>query len=192
MPLDEKTKFLIRNLAKGLIWLVLIVVVFLYLLSLVDDINYEGYLEQIYDRPFMVFLIFVSSEVIFGIIPPEIFMLLSAQHENILFYVVSIAIFATLSYLAGVIGYYIGRYLHDTAFFRFVNRNFLEKYIEKLKKFGGFLIIVAALTPLPFSAIAMLMGSVKYDRNQYLLYSLTRFLRYIVYSILIWHTNIFA
>ncbi len=190
--MNEKSKFLIRNLSKGLLWLVIIVAVSLYLLNLVDDVNYQQYLEQIYDRPFIVFLIFMCSEVVFGIIPPEMFMLVSAQHDKIMFYVISIVIFSILSYIAGVIGFFIGRYLHNTAFFRYLYRTFLHKYTEQLKKFGGFLIIVASLTPLPFSAIAMLMGAVQYSRNQYLLYSTARFLRYIVYSILIWHTNIFA
>lgn len=190
--MNDKTRFLVKNLSRGLLWLIVIVTVFIFVTSLIDEVHFEAFLEPIYDEPFWVFVVFMTSEVVFGIIPPELFMLLSAQKEDIVMYSISIGMFAVLSYIAGVIGFYIGRVLENTKVFKYIYTHFLEKYVSYLRRFGGFLIVVASLTPLPFSAIAMLMGGIGYSRNKYLIFSLFRFVRFIVYSILIWNTNMFT
>ena len=192
MSMNDKTRFLVKNLSRGLLWLIVIVTVFIFVTSLIDEVHFEAFLEPIYDEPFWVFVVFMTSEVVFGIIPPELFMLLSAQKEDIVMYSISIGMFAVLSYIAGVIGFYIGRVLENTKVFKYIYTHFLEKYVSYLRRFGGFLIVVASLTPLPFSAIAMLMGGIGYSRNKYLIFSLFRFVRFIVYSILIWNTNMFT
>lgn len=192
MPVSERNKMLITNLIKGLLWLLVIVAIIVFAMNLLDEVHYEAYLQPIYDQPLWVFIVFQISEIIFGIIPPEIFMLWSAQTENLNFYIKTIILFSILSYIAGIIGYFIGSYLNNTSFYHYLYDHFLHKYIGKLKKFGGFIIIVACLTPLPFSAIAMLVGAVQYPLGKYLAFSLFRFGRYILYSILIWHTNIFT
>ncbi len=190
MPLTEKSRFLLGNLVRGLIWLVVVVALFLYLGSLVDEAHLEKYLQPIYDKPFWVFLVFTVSEVVFGIIPPEIFMLWGAQSGDIVFYTLIIMIMSFLSYGAGIIGFSIGKLLNKTRFYRYVHKHILKSYVVYLQKYGGFLVIVAALTPLPFSAIAMLVGAVGFPFKNYLLYSLFRFARFTVYSILIWNATV--
>lgn len=190
MPLSEKTKFLLSNLIRGLVWLIVIVALFLYVGSLIDEAHIEEYLQPIYDKPFWVFVVFALSEIVFGIIPPEFFMIWSARSTDIGFYVTTIFVLSILSYGAGVIGYLIGNYLHNTSLYKYIHTRYLEKYIRYFQQFGGFLIIVATLTPLPFSAIAMLMGAVRFTYKKYLLYSLFRFARFTVYSILIWNAHV--
>lgn len=185
--MNDKTRFLIKNLSRGLFWLLIILVLFVYISSLVDEEQIEAFLQPIFDRPLLVFLVFIVSEIVFGIIPPEIFMLLSAQANELGFYVLSITMFSTLSYGAGSLGYFIGRIISKREFFKFLSNKYLNKYTHQIKRFGGFLIIVAAVTPLPFSAIAMLMGAIKFPFNKYLLYSVFRFIRFGVYAFIIWN-----
>jgi membrane protein YqaA with SNARE-associated domain len=59
-----------------------------------------------------------------------------------------------------------------------------------LQKYGVFLILVAAITPLPWSAISMLVGSLHYPSKKYLLWALARFIRFAVYAAIIWEANI--
>ena len=46
--------------------------------------------------------------------------------------------------------------------------------------------VVAAITPLPFSATCAVVGAVGFDRKRYLIYSLARFIRYAIYGFFIW------
>lgn len=192
MALSDKAKFLIRNLTKGILWLMIIVAIVLFVRSVFDDVHYEKYLEPINDQPVWVFMVFLASEVIFGIIPPEIFMLWGAHFQGVGFYILTIVVFATFSYAAGIIGFLFGNYMYKTGVYEFLKKHVLKDYIVYLNKYGGFLIIVASLTPLPYSAISMLVGAVKFPFKKFLTYTLFRFARFAVYSFFIWHAYALA
>jgi membrane protein YqaA with SNARE-associated domain len=185
---NNKSTFLIRNLLRGLVWLALIIGAFLFIKNKVD-INYLAWLKPIYENTFIIFLIYFTSELVIGIIPPEIFMIWALRNGSIAEYMILILILAVISYLAGLAGYFFGRYLHTTLVYRFIRRKFLTKMERKLNIYGLYIIIVAALTPLPFSGVSMLVGSVKYPLRKYILYSLTRFIRFAAYSWFIWEAN---
>ena len=185
---NNKSIFLFRNLLRGLVWLAVIIGAFLLIKNKVD-INYREWLKPIYDNTFIIFLIYFTSELVIGIIPPEVFMIWALRNGSIAQYMILILILALISYLAGLAGYFFGRYLHTTLVYRFIRMKFLTKMERKLNIYGLYIIIVAALTPLPFSGVSMLVGSVKYPLRKYILYSLTRFVRFAVYSWFIWQAN---
>ena len=116
-------------------------------------------------------------------------MIWALRNGNITEYAVLIFFLAIMSYIAGLIGYFFGRYLNTTILYRFIRRKFLRKLERRLNTYGLYLIIVAALTPLPFSGVSMLIGSVKYPLKKYILFSLLRFARFAVYSWFIWEVN---
>ncbi len=184
----KKSTFLLKNIIRGLIWLLIIVAAFLIVKNKVD-INYLKWLKPLSDNPPLMFLIFFTSEVIIGIIPPEIFMIWALRNESVTEYATLIFLLSFISYLAGLIGYFFGRYLNTTLLYRFLRRKFLKKMENQLNIYGPYIIIVAALTPLPFSGVSMLVGSVKYPLKKYILYSLLRFTRFVVYSWFIWEAN---
>lgn len=186
----DKRTFLLRNLFKGLLWFSLLVVAYILFKRYVD-VDYLEWLSPIYEKPLYVFSIFVVSEVVVGIIPPEIFMIWSLRAGDVGIYVANVALLGVLSYCAGVIGYFIGSYLNQTQFYKTLERNFFGKYVSYLDQFGGFLIIVAALTPLPFSGICMLVGAMKYSFRKLLLFALVRFVRFSVYAYVIWGAHYF-
>ena len=187
--LPDRRRFLIRNLLRGFLWLAVIVAAFIYLRKNYD-FTMETVLGPVYDQPTVVYMIFLASEVIFGIIPPEFFMIWSLKDELLTDYVYDIILLSCISYIAGIIGFGIGAYLKNTRFYRLMKVRVFGKFEKHLNNYGGFLVIVAALTPLPFSGIAMLVGSVHYSFKKYLWFSLFRFLRFIAYSIVIWEANI--
>ncbi len=185
----EKTKFLLRNLLRGLIWLAVLVTAYLWAKKNLD-FDLQVLLGPLYDNAPAVFSIFLISELVFGIIPPELFMFWALRHENIIIYLENVAALAFMSYFAGLIGYYIGSYFNSTRLYRLLRRNYLKRFDKHFNRYGGFLVVVAALTPLPFSGICMLVGAVKYRLRKFVWISLLRFVRFTAYGIIIWEANI--
>jgi membrane protein DedA with SNARE-associated domain len=184
----EKSSFLLRNLSKGLLYLAVIVVLMLLAKKYVNP-DFVTWLAPVYERPLIVYLIFLISEIIIGIIPPEIFMGWATQSGIELDYALIILLLACISYMAGIVGYSIGRYFNRSSFYRLLKRRYFAKYSTYLNQFGGFLVVVAALTPVPFSGVSMLIGSVNFSLRKFLLYSLFRFVRFAVYGFIIWEAN---
>jgi membrane protein YqaA with SNARE-associated domain len=181
----ERTRFLVTNLAKGILWLAVLITVYL-LAKKYLDFDIKEWMGPLYDNSFAIYMIFLISEVVFGIIPPEIFMFWSARHEDLGLYIQNVAALAGISYVAGVIGYFIGSYFNTTQVYQALKKNVFGKFEKHFNNYGGFLVVVAALTPLPFSGICMLVGAVKYSFRKFIWFSLFRFLRYIVYAWIIW------
>jgi membrane protein YqaA with SNARE-associated domain len=183
----DKSRFLVTNLIRGMVYLAILLTVFLVIWNYFD-LSYEKVLEPVYDRPLLVYIVFTVSEVVFGIIPPEFFMLWASAEPYNLPYEAHIVIFAVISYLAGIAGFFFGGYFNRTRLYRILEERLLRKHAETLRKYGYFLLIVAALTPLPFSAVCMLMGAVKYSTGRFLLFSALRFLKFAAYATVIFHT----
>lgn len=178
-----KFKFFIKNLLRGLLTLGVIVIA----IVLMNNNLEEGKLEWLTNlHPLLVYFVFLISEVIFGIIPPAFFMFWSVDGGIFDFFVFDILFLSIISFGAGILGYQIGAILEHTPWFaRFKNR-FLNKYEKLLMRYGGFLIFVAALTPLPYSGICMLVGAYRFPFKKFLLYASTRFLRFALFSYIIW------
>ena len=188
--LPDRRRFLLKNLLRGFLWLAVIVFAFIYARKNYD-FTLQSVLGPVYDQPTVVYLIFLASEVIFGIIPPEFFMIWSLRSEVLNTYIGNIVALSSISYIAGIIGFGIGAYLKNTQFYKEMKKRVFGKFEKHLNNYGGFLVIVSALTPLPFSGIGMLVGSVHYSFRKYLWFSLFRFLRFFAYGIVIWEANIF-
>ena len=184
----ERYHFLYRNLLKGLAWFAVLILAYIVLKDRVE-IHPESWVGQVADNPVAVYLIFTASEIIIGIIPPEVFMAWAAQSGDLNIYILEITIFALISYGAGVLGYWIGRLFNTAVIYRSARKKFFRQYETFFLRFGGFLVFVAAVTPLPYSAVCMLVGSAKYKFRYFLLISLARFLRFGVYSYLLWHAG---
>lgn len=182
-------RYIIGNLLKGFLWLGGIIIAYVLFKKYVN-IDFLTWFEPLFSNEKLMYTIFFVSEVIIGIIPPEIFFIWALRFESVPDYIYVISALAFTSYLAGIIGYFIGRYLHNTLFYRYFRRRFLTKMEKRLQQFGLYLIIIASLTPIPFSGVAMLVGSVKYPFSKYSLYSLFRFLRFGVYAWIIWETQL--
>ena len=132
----DRTRFFLKNLLRGLIWLGVIVGGYFYLKA---NYNFtmESVLGTLYDRPLIIFSIFFVSETVFGIIPPELFMIWALRNELILQYVLNVTFLAILSYIAGVIGYYIGSHFSTTQLYRTLQKNYLAKFEKHLNRFAS-------------------------------------------------------
>jgi membrane protein YqaA with SNARE-associated domain len=101
-------------------------------------------------------------------------------------YITSLIVLTILSYVAGIIGYFIGRDLSRTGFFKRISERYLEQYQKQLRKYGGYLVFVGAITPIPFSATCMLAGSVNIRFRIFVLICIARIFRFAFYGWLVW------
>lgn len=188
MPSENKYRFLIRNLAKGVAWFGVLLLLFIYFKDSISFQSDSG-LMKYGNSPIIVFSIYSVSEIIVGIIPPELFMMWSLELVEERNYLVDLSLLAIISYAAGTLSYLFGRYFNGTVLYRYSRKKYLRKYEEKFNKYGGFLLVVAAVTPVPYSAICALVGSVKYPLKKFFLITLFRFARFGVYGYLVWRAS---
>lgn len=144
-------------------------------------IDIEGIKQALFPNlpNWMLVMVLFLSECCIGLLPPDIFILWARSLENPYFMVL---ILATASYAGGVISWYVGTRLHRLKTVKqWVHIRFAEQ-VKLFKKYGGLVIFVSALTPLPFSPVSVIAGMVQYPRRLYLLVALSRFLRFFLYA----------
>ena len=134
--------------------------------------------------PIAILSVFFASESILGLIPPEIFIAWADQTQTPIFY---LSVLAALSYLGGIISYFIGRAIANMpSVYEYLELK-MYKHVKMIRKWGGFLIVVGALLPIPFSMTSIAAGLIKYDFKHYLLFGLLRFLRFYLYAVVIFN-----
>jgi len=134
--------------------------------------------------PISILAVFFASESFLGLIPPEIFI---AWADKTATPILNLSLLATLSYLGGIISYFIGRAIaHMPAVYQYLEVK-MYKHVKMIRKWGGFLIVVGALLPIPFSLTSIAAGLIHYDFKHYLLFGLLRFLRFYLYAVVIFN-----
>lgn len=189
--LSPRLKFLLRNLLKGFFWLFILLGLFLLFEEIVISKNPELWIERFYADPLIIYLIYFGSEFILGILPPELFMIWALHKGGVGNYILNVGFFALVSYAMGYLNFLIGQFLHKRVIFRYVRIKFLKDTWPMLKKYGIFLIIVAALTPVPWSAVSLLVGSSDYPSRKFLFYACSRLIRFAIYGFLVYQIHHF-
>ena len=126
-----------------------------------------------------IFATFFISESFLGLIPPEIFIAWSKKTISPL---PNLALLATLSYTGGIISYFIGQIILSINSVKQYLEVKMAKHLKNTSKWGGFLILVGALLPLPFSISCMTAGMINYPFKGVLVFGLFRFLRFALYA----------
>jgi len=129
-----------------------------------------------------VLAVFFASESFLGLIPPEIFIAWSKKTTDP---ILNLAFLATLSYIGGIISFFIGKAVLKTNIVKNYIENKMAKQLKNTSKWGGFLIVVGALLPVPFSITCMAGGMIKYPLKGVLLFGLLRFARFAIYGVAI-------
>ena len=163
-----------------------VIVIFVLLLLAVNyfviDINLM--IDNITKRysPIIVILFFLISESLLGLVPPEIFILWSSKSAYPKLFLFSLA---TASYVGGILSYIIGiRISYFSTISKYIELK-IAHYIVNLRKWGGFFIVVGALSPIPHSIVSIGSGLIGYKFRHYLLWSLFRYFRFAIYYLVI-------
>jgi len=175
-------RFIIQNLWKLALSLILLgVVIGLVNHFFIDiDVLMEGLFSRFSD--WAILAVFFASESLLGLIPPDLFIFWTATFRSPW---LMITVLALLSYGGGIISFYLGKNLQRfPAISNWVHFKFRQQVLV-FHKFGGLLIFVAALTPLPFSPISVIAGAVEYPFKSYWKMALSRILRFFLYGFLL-------
>ena len=132
--------------------------------------------------PKIIYSVFLLSETFLGLVPPEMFIAWASKLEipwGALF------ILATLSYLGGIISYFLGTRLFLIPSVKNHIENKIQKHIVNLRKWGGIFVFLGAVSPVPHSIVSLASGLIKYNFKSYLLWSLFRYMRFIIYALVI-------
>ncbi len=126
-----------------------------------------------------VYLVFSLSESFLGLIPPDLFIIWTKSLSEPW---LAVGLLSVLSYGGGQVSFQLGRWInHIPRFHQWIHKKY-EGSILQFKKFGALVILLGALTPLPFSPISIISGSLEYPRQKYSLLALSRLLRFFLYA----------
>lgn len=183
----EFYQYFSKNLVRGFVYLLALIGLLVLFKSFFAD-QYDALEHQVSDNYYLMALIFLLSETIVGLLPPELFMVWSID-DGAVAYTMIVVFMTVFSILAGWINYKIGVAISTKAFFMnlFKKRLKMDKYQQIYEKYGSGLIIIAALTPLPFALISLLTGTLRYPQKKYLIFASFRVVRFVFYGILVWN-----
>ena len=188
-------KFFFKSLLKLLLILAAIIVLIIVAnkIFLASGIDFKAGIGNLISslRSEVVLFVFLISESFLGWIPPDFFIVWAKNRPSELSYL-NVTFLAVISYFGGIIAYHIGEIIRR---FPKVNNWVERKYLKNftlIRRWGGIVIVMAALFPLPYATISTVAGIVGYPYKQYILFGLTRFLRFYLYAAWIfWGLNNF-
>lgn len=175
-------KFVGKSVKKAIIPILLVVAAILALDFYVLDLNKLLVTITNTYPPAGIIAIFLLSESILGLVPPELFIAWAGKSQFPIFY---LSLLAAVSYIGGIVSYFIGVSITKIpAIHRQMEVN-LAKHIKNTRKWGGFLIIVGALLPIPFAMTSIAAGFIRFPFVSYLMFGLLRFVRFYLYALVI-------
>lgn len=171
--------FVWESLKRAFFPIVLVVLALFLFNKYVYDVN-EG-LETITETFSRIGILttFFISETLLGLVPPEMFIAWTKKTPEP---ILNLSILATLSYFGGLLSYFLGKMtLKIPAVKKYLEVK-MAANLKNTKKWGGFLILVGALLPLPFSIACLAAGMIKYPFKNVVVFGVFRFLRFAVYG----------
>ncbi len=174
--------FIWESLKKAFWPIVFVLIALLLFNKYVYNINDGLHLMTETLPPSGIFSFFYASETILGLVPPEIFIGWAGKTSSPY---LNLTILATLSYLGGLTAYFIGRSSLKIESVREYLEVKMAKNLKNTRKWGGILILVGALLPLPFAISCLTAGMIKYPFKNVVAYGLFRFLRFAFYAYMI-------
>jgi len=165
-----------------------ILLVFAVFLAIIVVVNYFYDLETAAEfivnnyTTDIIFLVFYLSESILGLIPPDIFILWVKGFEDPY---LMLGILGVISYLGGLTAYGIGHRLERVPKIREYLEEKYSVHINKIKKWGGIFIIIAALLPLPYATVLLLAGMLKYPFSRVLYLGIARIARFFIHGVVL-------
>ena len=176
--------FLWKNSLKVIVVFAVIIAALVFVKSQIPD--FDARLEVLLDtfNTPSVLSIFLLSESLLGLIPPDFFIVWAKKFD---FPYLMVGFLGVLSYLGGAISYFIGKYIGGLPKVeKWIKKKFI-KHFELIRKWGGVLIVFAALFPLPFSAVCIVAGAVRFPLPAFFTLGLFRFVRFFGYALVLFN-----
>ena len=175
-------KFVGNSLKKAILPILLVVGALVAVNEFVININSVLVTVTETFSPLGILLVFLASESLLGLVPPELFIAWAGKSAMPLAY---LSFLALASYLGGIFSYFMGRGITRIPSVHRYLETKMSKHIKNTEKWGGFLIVVGALLPIPFAMTSIAAGIINYKFRHYLLFGLLRFVRFYGYALVI-------
>ena len=183
--MDAELRLALKKLAIGVIVILgALVVLGLFFREYIDVLGQRAVDLMGYPG---IFLGIAAADMFTLPIPPDAY-LFAAVTANLPIWKV-IVIGSIASILGGIGAYWIGHLLKDTRFVQRLTKPFRERGEAFINRAGSIAVIVAAVTPIPFSIICMLAGSTAMRLRLFLpatLFRIPRIAGYFLLYHLIW------
>ena len=175
-------KFVGQSLKKAILPILFVLGALLAINEYVININHVLVtVTETFSAP-AILAVFLASETFLGLVPPELFIAWAGKSAMPVFY---LSLLALASYLGGIFSYWGGKAITAIPSVHNYLETKMSKHIKNTGKWGGFLIVVGALLPIPFSITSIAAGIINYKFRYYLLFGLLRFIRFYGYAIVI-------
>lgn len=175
-------RFVGNSLKKAILPILLFVGVLVAVNEFVININSVLVTVTETFSPLGILLVFLASESLLGLVPPELFIAWAGKSAMPIAY---LSLLALASYMGGIFSYFMGRGITRIPSVHKYLETRMSKHIKNTEKWGGFLIVVGALLPIPFAMTSIAAGIINYKFRHYLLFGLLRFIRFYGYALVI-------
>lgn len=176
-------RFVGNSVKKAILPIILFLVALIAINEYVININQVLITITETFSPIGILAVFLASESIFlGLVPPELFIAWAGKSALPVTY---LSLLALASYIGGIISYFIGKAITRIPAVHNYMETRMAKHIKNTEKWGGFLIVVGALLPVPFAITSVAAGIINYKFRYYLLFGLLRFIRFYGYALVI-------
>ncbi len=168
---NKEHYFLKKYVVQKIIWSIialLLVVIINILISKYLGNYFNDFAEKVSENYMLTGLSFFISEIVIGIFPAELFMLIY-QTKAANDYFVIVFVLGIISSLCGFMAFLAGKYLKSAKISRMISlQKKFKEYGALFVKYGWVILILAATTPLPFAMVCFIAGYFKFSPATFL------------------------
>lgn len=160
-------KYIIQKIFWTIIALLLVVVINILIKKYAGE-YFNNIAQKVSGNYLLTGLAFFISEILIGIFPAELFMIIYQSKGWNEFFLIVLSL-GTISSICGFIAFLTGKYLKEAkvAGMVLLQKKF-KKYGDLFLKYGWVIIILAATTPLPFAMVCFIAGYFKFSPATFL------------------------
>lgn len=178
----ELKKLFRKHIIRGTIFLfILIGFIFLLALSLEPQLREVAEWLRTNFGIWGLGAIVFFADLIISPIPPDVVLFIiskSSLHQS---WFILVPFFGVISTVAGVCGWLIGQRLQHISFVKRFIQYFGDEHRASIQRFGFWMVVLGAVTPLPFSVTCWLAGIFKLPFKTFIVACLCRIPRFLLY-----------
>jgi len=149
------------------------------MLNLLTDLT--TWVEGFYNSPYAALVLGINAlieAIFFPVIPDVLLISISILKPESAIWMALITVIGSI--IGAAIGYYISKLIGTRLIYRFINKKHLTLAYNLFQKYGIWVILIAAFTPLPFKLFVLAAGFFQYNFKQFIIASIigrsTRFI----------------